>query len=226
MKQTFEDLGNENVSWNHLQYVEIKSDESNYFQSFSERQLLRLGNKQKLWICFLYKQGTYLIKGTVFMKVYYDEKPDDDCINELISAIDFYKGQPIENNADYGFSQLAEIAIKALSPGINDPATAVLTLHALSDLFTYKLYKRLPEVRFDIDKVKRIYVPSSSFGDMFEKCIHPIWNYGKSDQYIQNELILMLNQLKTADDRGLYTSMFDNFIKKIQKHIEDNFKYN
>jgi uncharacterized membrane protein len=222
MKRTFEDLREENVSWDHLQYIEIKSDESNYFQSFSEKRLLSVGTKQNLFIYFLYKQGTYLIKGTVFMKVYYAEKPDDDCINELLSAIDFYKGQPIENDADYGFSQLAEVAIKALSPGINDPATAVLTLHALSDLFSYKLYHNLPKVRVDKDQVKRIYVPSSSFGDMFEKCIIPIWSYGKTDQYIQQELIAMLNQLKNADTKGLYTPIFDKLMKNVQQHIDDN----
>ncbi|MEO8853118.1 MAG: DUF2254 domain-containing protein [Ginsengibacter sp.] len=222
MKKTFEDIKVENVSWNDFPFLEIKAKESNYFQGFNEKKLLRIANEKNLLICFLYKEGTYLIKGTVFMKIFYHHEIDDESINELASETDFYKGQPIEKNADYGFSQLAEVAIKALSPGINDPATAVLTLHALSDILAYKLYHNLPSVRVDNNGVKRIYVPTSSFDEIFEKCIYPIWNYGKKDQYIQKELILMARQLKAADDKNRHTSLFDKLIREveIQKEIE------
>ncbi len=151
------------------------------------------------------------------MKVYGAGLIDEDCRNDLLSATDFFKGQPIDRNADYGFNQLAEVAIKALSPGINDPGTAVISLHSLSDLFAYKLYHNLPSIRPDKEGVKRIYIPCSSFDDMFEKCIHPIWNYGKKDEYIQKELVSMVKQLKTADHKKLYTEMFDKLVAEVEK---------
>ncbi|MEO9005283.1 MAG: DUF2254 family protein, partial [Ginsengibacter sp.] len=111
-------------------------------------------------------------------------------------------------------------AIKALSPGINDPGTAVISVHALSDIFEYKLYHNLPSVKIDKDGVKRIYVPSSSFSDLFEKCILPIWNYGKNDEYIQDELIMMANQLKAADEKMWHTPLFDHLINDIERQKE------
>ncbi len=226
MIEKFEDLEEENVSWSHLPFVEIRADESNYFQGFNEKRLLKIASKKNLYICFLYKQATYLIKGVVFMKVYGTGLVNDECKNDLLSAIDFFKGQPIDRNADYGFNQLAEVAIKALSPGINDPGTAVISLHALSDVFAYKLFHNLPSIRLDNEGVKRIYIPCSSFDDMFEKCIHPIWNYGKKDEYIQNELIHLVKQLKTADHKKLHTEVFDKLIKDVEKQkkimVEDN----
>ena len=217
MKEKFEDMKEENVSWSNLPFVEISSAESNYFQGFNEKKLLKIASEKNLYICFLYKQATYLIKGVVFMKVYGTGSIDEECKNDLLSATDFFKGQPIDRNADYGFNQLAEVAIKALSPGINDPGTAVISLHSLSDVLAYKLYHNLPSVRLDEEGVKRIYIPCSSFDDMFEKCIHPIWNYGKKDEYIQNELILTVKQLKTADHKKLYTEVFDKLMKEIEK---------
>ncbi len=220
MKEKFEELKEENVSWTHLPFVEIRSDDSNYFQGFNEKRLLKIALEKDLYICFLYKQATYLIKGVVFMKVYGAGLIDDDCKCDILSAADFFKGQPIDKNADYGFKQLAEVAIKALSPGINDPGTAVISLHSLSDIFAYKLYHNLPSVRRDDEGVKRIYIPCSSFGDMFEKCIHPIWNYGKKDEYIQEELVSMVKQLKTADHKNLYTKVFDKLTKDVEKQKE------
>jgi len=226
MEKKFEDLKEENISWSHLPFIEIRSDESNYFQGFNEKKLLKIACEKNLCISFLYKQATYLIKGIVFMKVYGTGLFDDECKHDLLSATDFFKGQPIDRNADYGFNQLTEVAIKALSPGINDPGTAVISLHSLSDLFAYKLYHNLPSVRLDNEGVKRIYIPCSSFDDMFEKCIHPIWNYGKNDEYIQKEITHMLKQLIAADHKKLYTVVFDNLMKEIEKQkkfiIENN----
>ncbi|MDQ3020247.1 MAG: DUF2254 domain-containing protein [Bacteroidota bacterium] len=220
MKEKFEDIGEENVSWSSMPFVEIRSAESNYFQGFNEKKLLKIAREKNLYICFLYKQATYLIKGVVFMKVYGTGLVDDECKHDLLSATDFFKGQPIDRNADYGFIQLAEVAIKALSPGINDPGTAVISLHSLSDIFAYKLYHNLPSVWLDHEGVKRIYIPCSSFDDMFEKCIRPIWNYGKNDEYIQKELTLMVKQLITADHKKLYTEAFDKLMKEIEKQKE------
>ncbi len=226
MKEKFEDTKAENVSWSHLPCLEIKSNESNYFQSFDEKKLLRIASKKNLFIRFLYTQATYLIKGTVFMEVYCNEKIDNECIKEILSATDFYRGQPIERNADYGFSQLTEVAIKALSPGINDPGTAVISIHALSDIFAYRLYHNLSSIRYNEKGEQRINAPSSTFGDMFQKCIYPIFNYGKKDEYIQKELTFMANQLKAADHKKLYTALFDTLIKDVEKQkqimIENN----
>ena len=215
MKEKFEDLKEDTDFRSHLPGIEIRANESNYFQGFNEKKLLKIASDNNLLICFLYKQGTYLITGTPFMKVYANNKIDDGCIKELLSAIDFYKGQPIERNADYGFTQLAEIAIKALSPGINDPGTAVISLHALSDILAYRLHHRLPSIRYNEKGEQKIYIPTSSFFDMFEKCIRPIWNYGKQDIYIQKELILMAKQLKSADSKKLYSKLFDNLINDV-----------
>ena len=217
MKSKFIDKAEATRDWPGLHSVEIKAAESNYFQSINEKKLLAIACERDLHISFLYKQATYLIKGIAFMVIYSDEKIDDDCMDEILSSTDFFKGQPIDRNADYGFYQLAEVAIKALSPGINDPATAVLSLHALSDLFSYRLYHQLPAILKDKNDEPRISVASSSFKDLLEICIHTIWSYGEKDEYIQNELILMIEQLKSADHKKFYHDVFDALEKKIKK---------
>ncbi len=218
MKKDFLDIREEAVHWKGLPCVEVFTGESNYFQGINERKMVKIASEQNLYISFLHKETTYLIKGNVLMLVYCNEKIKDDCLKELLTATDFYKGQPIDGNAEYGFNQLAEVAIKALSPGINDPATAVICLHALSDLFSYRLYRRLPQVICDNENKERIYLPSSSFADVFEKCVYPIWNYGKEDQYIQNEIILMVKQLKKSDYKNMYADLFDKLLDEVNNH--------
>lgn len=216
MQASYEDSVEINISWKQLPFVELASTESNYLQGFNEEKLLNIAREKDLYIYFLYQAGTSLIKGTPFIRVHGSSGLEEALQEEILAATDFYQGQPINKNADYGFSQLAEVAIKALSPGINDPGTAVISLHSLCDVLAYKLYHNRPALLKDDKGVERIHMPSSSFTDMFEKCILPIWNYGKEDAYIQTELLHALNQLKMADHKMQYTTLFDNLAAKIK----------
>lgn len=221
MKKKFVKNCNEGVDWSQLHSVEIHSEESNYYQGFSEKKLMKLACEENLHFSILCKVSTYLLEGSVFMVVYSKEVINDKCRKEILAAIDFFKGHPIDRNADYGFQQLAEVAIKALSPGINDPGTAVISLHALTNLLVYRMNHHQPAIIKDADNNPRIFVQSSSFEELFEKCIHPIRSYGEKDQYIQNELIFMMNQLKKADDKRQYTEAFDKFINKINNQRKE-----
>lgn len=224
MTKTFEQDNEEEITWKDLPYVEIKAQESDYFQSFNEKKLLEVTAKENLHISFLYKPATFLVKGTPFIRVYGRHKIDKKCLQEISSAIDFFSGQPIEKNADYGFRQLAEIAIKALSPGINDPGTAVIALNSLADLFSHKLYLHLPELRSDSENIVRIYISSSSFEELFEKCMFPIWNYGKKDEYIQHELSQLIEQLRVADFKNRYSGLLTKLSMKVHMEIKSGSK--
>lgn len=62
------------------------------------------------------------------------EIEQDEALEKSIeSSLEIYSGEFIEQNFNYGFQQLMEVAIKALSPGINDPGTALLCIDALTD---------------------------------------------------------------------------------------------
>lgn len=99
-------------------------------------------------------------------------------------------------NYYYGFRQLMEIAIKALSPGVNDPGTAVLALQALAALLAYKL-EYFAETTFKAKEgTVRLITKEKIFKEAFEEYFYPIWDYGKNDRLVQSEMLHILTQLK------------------------------
>ncbi len=221
MVEEFVEVEDETASWESMPYVEIKTLKSGYFQSFNEYDLLRFADEKNFYISFVQQQSSYLLKDTILMKVYSEKPLEKDDLQSISDATDFYSGQPIDINADYGFRQLAEISMKALSPGINDPGTAVISLHSIFALLAFRLNCKMPCLRKEKDEVDRIFIPTSTFLDIFEKCIPPIWNYGKEDQYIQNELLGMLLQLNAKDSIGRYTAHFEKWIAIIESKISN-----
>lgn len=218
MEADFKEVQHEEPAWFNLPSKIIRAQKSDYFQGFNEKRLLELTKKHQVKVSFLISPGQFVIKGTACMKIHSNEIITDNALKEISDCADFYIGQPIDRNPDYGFRQLSEVAIKALSPGINDPGTAVLAMHALFALFDYRLYQQLPQLIEDSDKKAVIYLPTSGFVELFERCLQPIWNYGKDDGAIQSTFLDMLTQLKTQDDRHLFSILFDEWILKIKRH--------
>ncbi len=221
MQEKYVALEHETISWEGLPHFEVRALHSGYFQSFNKTDLLELASQEKFYISFCNKPGTFLLKNSLVLKVYYEKPLQNEMVEEISDAVDFFAGQPIDYNPDYGFRQLSEIALKALSPGINDPGTAVISLNSLSDLLYFMLYHKMPSLLRDTDKEIRIFLPTSSFIDLFDICLPPIWNYGKEDQYIQDALLEVLYQLKTQDYRKLYTSHIDKWIGIVESKISN-----
>ncbi|SHF88884.1 Uncharacterized membrane protein [Flavobacterium segetis] len=211
------------VTWSELPFVQIKTIHSNYFQGFSEKTLLDICSKENLYISFLHQKGSFLLKDIPLLNVYSKNPVKPSILLDIAAANDFYNGQPIDLNADYGFKQLAEIAIKALSPGINDPGTAVLALHSLADLLAYRLYNNYQNIKIDANGDARIYIPNSSFIELFNYCIYPIWKYGKKDPYIQSAIKEIVRQLRIVDFKNSQAKDFSDLSELI--NIETNKKF-
>lgn len=219
MQQSSTETKSATPNWNNLNRNLVVVQESNYFQNFNTSKILTIAEKNNLYVEFLHQPTTYLLKSVPFAYVYSKEEFTDEILKDICSSADFFSGQPINLSADYGFRQLTEIALKALSPGINDPATAVLALNALSDLFMYKLNTLQQSVYLDDSGVARIKVPTISFEELFKTSVNPIWSYGKNDALIQTSLLHALSLLKSADSQKQYHNLFNVFEHKIQMHI-------
>ncbi len=197
---------------------------SDYYQGFDRQSLLRFTEKHDVLVQMLNSPGSYLLEGSPLLVVLGEKKLHKENIDELLLAIDLYSGQPIDKNSYYGYHQLAEVAIKALSPGINDPETAVLSIHSLADLFRYRLNNYLPLTLADENKIIRIGVKELSFAELFVECFHPIWSYGKEDKYIQEALLSMTGQLLHCDVNNINQIILEQFKKKIELKMDSTEK--
>ncbi len=197
----------------------IGMSSSDYYQGFDEKGLLNSAIQHDGMVKFLHPTGTYLLKDTPLMIFYSSRKMEDDALSALLLKVDCYSGQPIDKNPIYGYHQLAEVAIKALSPGINDPETAVLSLHALTDLSYYLLQHSLKADYLDENGHLRIHAETWSFEQLFKECYYPILDYGKKDRYIQQALLSMVEQLQESGTNKSQAIILENFVGMIKKEM-------
>ena len=182
--------------------VPIRSSVSGIYQGFNRDRLLKLCEAEHWFISFIYPEGTFILKGSPFLMVTNVSEITNHCEKKILESVNIQQSEMIETNFYFGFRQLTEVAVKALSPGINDPGTAILSLHAIADLLAFRAQKYpLPGIS-DSEGVVRIVVKEKNFEELFIEYFLPIWDYGKNDRSIRKEIQLILSQLaKQADSK-------------------------
>lgn len=208
------------IDLSNLEKHVIRMPSSNYFQGFDKKKLLKFAASCNGYIQFLHPVSSYLLKQSPLLCLYTNKEVSKKDVDAVLQMVDLFYDESIETNFYYGFHQLAEIAIKALSPGINDPQTAVISMHALTDLFLYLICNNMHTAYKDKDGENRIFINQRSNEDLFAECFQPIWNYGKEDMYVQDAMLNMITQLKEASDNR-YSPSLEKLLQQVQQKNEE-----
>lgn len=195
----------------------VDASKSGVYQGFAHDGLLSYCIKEDIVISFLYPTGTFVLQNNPLMEIKGNQNLSENLLSNLNMFVNIHRGQEIKSNCYYGFRQLMEVAVKALSPGINDPGTAVLSLQALGELLAFRLHNSPVTHIKDKEDVVRIIIRERSFNEIFSDCIHPIWDYGRNDRLVLKELLHVLAQLKNQCEQPLINKLLD----LVQKRMEE-----
>lgn len=105
----------------------------------------------------------------------------------------------------FGIRQLVDVAVRALSPGINDPTTAVHVFGHLSSLLC-RLTERNPGPEHLTDDEGRIRVVLSlpTLPDLLDMVMDQPRKYGAADPAVAGRLLDLLQELAWCDRQGRY----------------------
>ncbi|MDQ2585228.1 DUF2254 family protein [Saccharothrix yanglingensis] len=105
----------------------------------------------------------------------------------------------MEQDAAFGFRQLVDIAVKALSPGINDPVTAVHAVGHLSEVAVEVGGRRLGGTLHDDHRgVGRLVAPDRDITYYLDLVCGQVRRCGRHEPTVLNALLRMLRDVTTA----------------------------
>jgi uncharacterized membrane protein len=87
--------------------------------------------------------GEFVVEGTPLLSVAKWGGLDDATTNELNGAYVIGRQRVVEQDAAFGIRQLVDIAMKALSPGVNDTTTAVICVDYLTAILARLATRRI-----------------------------------------------------------------------------------
>jgi uncharacterized membrane protein len=193
-------------------WITYPSNTQGYLQSVQDELVDYLAEKD-LVIKIEPLFGEYIVKQMSLFSV--NRSVDEDVLKQVESALIFYNAHRIGENSMYGFSQITEIAVKALSTGINDPGTAIICLNFLTDLFCKRIQQDGGIVKCDKKGAIRIIAYDEPFESLLYKNFTPIRRYGKSDVIILSNLVKSLVKIALNDSDRLHQKELNNQLRAI-----------
>ncbi|PKV75471.1 DUF2254 domain-containing protein [Pontibacter ramchanderi] len=171
----------------------LNSSKSGYLQKVDKSAVIELCRKHNVVLEFLQPLGHFVIKGLPFARVSGQLKDKEAFCDELHTQMSYYQEELADINYLYGFKQITESAVKALSPSINDPGTAIKAIDYLTDLFIVRMGLTDEKIFHDEENVLRLRLDEVNYQELLSLCLGPIRVYGREDPVI---LLRLLNLLK------------------------------
>jgi uncharacterized membrane protein len=89
--------------------------------------------------------GRYVVQGTVLVSVWPSDDLDDDTCQSIARAVVIGDSRTLTQDPAYGIRQLVDVALRALSPGVNDPTTAQDSIFHLAAVLHAMLGREVPD---------------------------------------------------------------------------------
>jgi uncharacterized membrane protein len=163
------------------------SGEPRTIVKFNIDALILMGRRAGAIIVMECAVGETLIEDTPMLRVHGASAPISE--RELKRAIHLAIERTSEQDAKYPIRLLVDIAIKALSPAINDPTTAVQAIDQIEDLLR-RLGRRQLDAGYARDATGelRLIVPMPTWEDYLTLAFDEIRQYGASSVQIMRRL--------------------------------------
>jgi uncharacterized membrane protein len=141
--------------------------------------------------------GDTVVELTPFLLVFGAERPIDE--RKLRKGIVIGEERTFEQDPKYAIRLLVDIAIKALSPAINDPTTAVQALDQIEDLLL-RLGQRHLEIGTyrDNDGKLRLVIPFPTWDDLIHLAFDEICAYGATSVQVMRRMNALVTDLTSA----------------------------
>lgn len=173
----------------------IKASRSGYVTMLDEGALLRLAEDHDTSIAVRAAPGDFILAGQVLAVAGFDEdnKEAAAAVTEAI-VLQPYRGAV--DDIRFSIRILLEIALRALSPGVNDSFTAVACVDRIAAALVKPVSEGLRgEVRCDEAGVARLKIPGLSLEDLFNMTLHPLRQAAKGNILMLEHLCVVLNSL-------------------------------
>ena len=176
--------------------VPLPANRTGYVQAIEGDGLMRLAKQQDFVVRLNYKPGDYVMAGSPLVSVWppdYDRDNLADAINAVFIIGNHRTG---EQDAEFAAHQLVEVALRALSPGINDTFTAINCIDRLGASLA-KLAERITPsgFRYDEENYLRIVTDVDTFKGILNAAFDQIRQNGRANAAVTIRLLEIIREI-------------------------------
>ena len=208
---------------------DISVNKNGYIQYIDYDKLIRISKDHGVHIVVNKIPGIFITESTPVISIFAQGEiiKDQTIDDELRACFDVGKEHAQKQDFVYPIQKISEIAVRAISPGINDPNTAIHCLHIMGTLLAEAA--SIEKGYLVIAKEEKILGAFEvvDFAQVLYHCFYQIIHYGKEDISVMVGLLRALRIVQesaSADNKELLKEFIDYLWEKIKPEGKVDFE--
>lgn len=190
-------ISNDEIKTQFIHHAPIKSPKSGYLQYIDNTNLMEEVCSCDGLLQLNYRPGNYLVK-EIEIGILYTNKPiTEEDLERISDQLVIGQMKNAQQDLEFSIGQMVEIAARALSPGINDPFTAIACIDNLTAALCQLAHSEFPsKYRKDKTDKLRIIANVSDFEGFMDASFNQIRQFSSG---IPSVLIRLMDALNTVN---------------------------
>ncbi|MEO7093841.1 MAG: DUF2254 domain-containing protein [Polyangiales bacterium] len=185
--------------------IAVKATKAGYLQLVDHEGLADLARRYDVVVHIAVQPGDYAPRGRELARIDPRGHPvADEVIESCRDGFDLGPVRTMQQDVAFGVRQLVDIALKAISPAVNDPSTASTCIDHLGSLLA-ELSACRSDVRVIGDaKRAHVVVPRPTFGELVDLAFNQLRQYGRTDLAVSIRMlaaIAIAGRASTSDEQ-------------------------
>jgi uncharacterized membrane protein len=179
--------------------VAVLSHDSGYIRFVDTRRLVALAKHYHVTIRVLRRVGHFVPAGIPLMMASKGNRLSPEGTAELLAAFDFGPTRTLQQDVEFGVLQIVDVALKAISPAVNDPTTAINCVDQLSRILIRFASREPPEeLLYDPPGIVRASIGWIHFERLLDAALEQIRMYSKTDVAVSLRLLRALGDIAAS----------------------------
>jgi uncharacterized membrane protein len=204
--------------------LEVRCKKSGYLQSIDGQGLMKIAQENNCIIIFQHRPGDFLVQDMVLCELLCHEECNEVMDDKI--QVNFILGKvrtPLQD-AEFSIHQMVEVAARALSPGVNDPYTAIACIDNLTSVMCYLAKVEFPsQYRYDMADKLRVIASNHTFSGMLNSAFNQIRQYGAGSPSVMIRLMEAMNIISTFAKNEYQKELILQHTKMIMNAAEKSF---
>jgi len=172
-----------------------------YIQNVDNAALLRLAEDKQAVVRMERGIGEFVVQNTVLASLALEDPPDQETIGALNAAYSISRHRTVDQDAAFGIRQIVDMALKALSPGVNDTSTAVMCVDYLTAILARLAARKFPALcRYDGDEL-RVIAMAPTFESLLGSAFDQIRRNAEGNVSVMSRILGALDAIASQTDR-------------------------
>jgi uncharacterized membrane protein len=206
--------------------LEVRSPKSGYIHEVVRDTVLDLASKHHTTIWLTARPGHFVVAGTPVAAAHPPPADVEAFAKSLGAAFVFGTDRTPYQDVGFSVQQLVEMALRALSPGVNEPFTAITCIDRLGQGLTKLAKREIPSaVRQDGEGKVRVVAQPVTFAELVYEAFEPIALYADRNPAISERLLQTLGRLaavvRRRADREAIRELAGFVRAAASRHVQD-----